>query len=164
MFPLLPHEMIIVLQQQILTLSQVEQDDIIPLSQPIVTVSGSVIDSLPVERGLSIRIPIIGVNRSEALWGPDAARFDPTRWLEERAVDFNNQRKQEIQGYRHLLTFNHGPRICLGRMFVIVEIKVSSSYVVTKKGVECLWVVVGGSFSHCSKVRVRVSMWTRDEA
>ncbi|KAF8331802.1 cytochrome P450 [Amanita rubescens] len=110
----------------------VEQDDTIPLGQPIVTASGTVIDNLPVERGLIIRIPIIGVNRSEALWGPDAATFDPTRWLEEKAGDFNNKRKEEIQGYRHLLTFNHGPRLCLGRMFAITEVKAVLSVIVRK--------------------------------
>lgn len=105
---------------------QVSQDDIIPLSQPIATASGTVIDNLPVKQGSIIRIPIIGVNRSKALWGPDAAIFDPTRWLEDKAFDFNNKRKEEVQGYKHLLSFIHGPRLCLGRMFAITEIKVGA--------------------------------------
>ena len=102
----------------------------------MVTASGTVTDNLPVERGSIIRVPIIGVNRSEALWGPDAATFDPTRWLEEKAGDFNNKRKQEIQGFRHLLTFHHGPRLCLGRMYAITEIKVRpSSYGLIRDGI-----------------------------
>jgi cytochrome P450 len=89
-----------------------------------------------VERGSIIRVPIIGVNRSEAVWGTDTATFDPTRWLGEKAGDFNNKRKDEIQGYRHLLSFIHGPRLCLGRMFAITEIKVRpSSYVVVRAGI-----------------------------
>jgi len=111
---------------------EVGQDDAIPLSQPIITASGAVVDSLPVERGLIIRVPIIGVNRSEALWGTGAATFDPTRWLGEKAGDFNNKRKEEIQGYRHLLSFIHGPRLCLGRMFAITEIKAVLSVIVRK--------------------------------
>jgi len=36
----------------------------------------------------------------------------------------DDERWQEISGYRHLLTFGDGPRVCLGRGFALAEIKV----------------------------------------
>ena len=68
------------------------------------------------------------INRSGALWGADAATFDPTRWLESAEhTKLTNARKEEIQGYHHLLTFSSGPRICLGRNFALIGIKVTFS-------------------------------------
>jgi len=111
---------------------QANEDDTIPLSQPITTASGAVIDALPVSKGIYIRIPIVGVNRSEALWGPDASTFDPSRWLEPESTEPTDSnrtsttptRKEEIRGYRHLLTFVDGPRMCPGRHFAVTEFKV----------------------------------------
>jgi hypothetical protein len=34
-------------------------------------------------------------------------------------------RAKEIQGYRHILTFSDGPRICLGKSFALAEFKVN---------------------------------------
>ena len=110
------------------------EDDVVPLSHPILTASGELADSIFVARGTALRIPIAGVNRSEALWGEDANEFDPTRWLrsgsgeatveDEMLKDPVGGRAAEIHGYRHLLTFSNGPRACLGRNFALVEFKV----------------------------------------
>jgi len=113
-------------------LREANEDDTIPLSHRITTASGAVIDSLPIAKGTRIRIPVIGVNRSGALWGSDASTFDPSRWLEPTTRKGSNPssttpsistRKEEIQGYRHLLTFSAGPRMCLGRNLALIGIK-----------------------------------------
>jgi cytochrome P450 len=70
-------------------------------------------------------MPIAALNRSEALWGPDATTFDPTRWLEKNRGEFH-KRREEIPGYPHLLTFGYGPRVCIGKTFALAEIKVCS--------------------------------------
>lgn len=101
------------------------ENDTLPLTQPIRTASGDLIDTLFVPKGTIIRIPVIGINNSEALWGADAAQFNPKRWLNE-SDDTAGARSAEIQGYRHLLTFGYGPRMCLGRIFAVMEIKVRS--------------------------------------
>jgi hypothetical protein len=96
----------------------------IPLTHPITTASGDVIENLFVPKGTLIRLPISGVNRSEALWGPDSGTFDPKRWLVSDGLK-GSARREEIQGYKHLLSFAFGPRMCLGRNFALTEFKVS---------------------------------------
>ncbi|KAI6027137.1 cytochrome P450 [Pisolithus marmoratus] len=99
---------------------QADEDDVIPLSEPVQTKSGEVVDSIAVERGTVIGISISCINCSEAIWGPDAKIFRPERWLEADGV---TRRAQEVKGYRHLLTFGDGPRSCIGKLFAIAEIK-----------------------------------------
>ena len=71
-----------------------------------------------------------GVNRSESLWGANAETLDPGRWLvsDDDESKSGTDRKEEVQGYRHLLTFAHGPRTCLGKDFALLELKVCLSF------------------------------------
>ncbi|KAL4079902.1 cytochrome P450 [Scleroderma yunnanense] len=96
------------------------EDDVIPLSEPVRTRSGELVDSISVAKGTRVGISVAGMNRSSAVWGPDAKVFRPERWLEEDGIP---KRAQEIQAYRHLLTFSDGPRTCLGKGFALAELK-----------------------------------------
>jgi len=79
-------------------------------------------------------VPIGAVNRSSLLWGEDADVFSPERWLvqaeaagkgdEDNAEGKKGRGKEEVSGYRHLLTFVDGPRTCLGKAFALAEFKV----------------------------------------
>ncbi|KAI6097902.1 cytochrome P450 [Pisolithus sp. B1] len=97
------------------------EDDVIPLSEPVRTKSGEVVDSIAVERGTVIGISIPCMNRSEAIWGPDAKVFRPERWLESDGI---TKKAQEVKGHRHLLTFSDGPRTCIGKLFAVAEVKI----------------------------------------
>lgn len=101
-------------------------DDQIPLSEPIKLRNGQIVDSVPVKKGNKFFIPIHSFNRSEALWGPDAGRFDPDRWL----------RKDQAGGgagvYAGMLTFLAGPRGCIGYRFALAEFKVIVAAVIVK--------------------------------
>ncbi|KAK0455641.1 cytochrome P450 [Desarmillaria tabescens] len=94
------------------------EDNVLPLATPVVTKSGTTINSLFVAKGTVVSAPIRALNRSEEFWGPDAKEFKPERWLEDSAP-----RAKEIQGHRHLLTFLDGPRTCLGKTFALTEFK-----------------------------------------
>ena len=104
---------------------QAIEDDVIPLSEPVRTKHGELIDSLTIAKGTLIVISMASMNRSAAFWGEDAKVFRPSRWL-ENAHGQNGipAEAKEIQGHRHLLTFADGQRTCLGRKFVVTEIKV----------------------------------------
>ena len=113
----------LVATQVSLHLLQAAEDDVIPLLQPIHTRSGDVVDSIAVARGTQIEISLSCINRSAALWGPNAKMFWPERWLEEDGIP---EAAQNVQGYRHLMTFGDGPRACLGKGFAVTEFKVRS--------------------------------------
>ncbi|KAJ7128475.1 cytochrome P450 [Mycena epipterygia] len=104
------------------------EDDILPLSAPIETASGATVDAVFVSKGTIVSLPIECINRSVTFWGPTAKEFDPSRWL---VTNGNSHfRAQELQGYRHMLTFADGPRFCLGKGFALAEFKAVLSVLV----------------------------------
>jgi hypothetical protein len=61
------------------------------------------------------------LNRSKALWGPDAWEFKPDRWMTDDRIP---EGAKEITGYRHLMTFLDGPKVYVGYLVdVIFEIE-----------------------------------------
>ncbi|KAG6375250.1 cytochrome P450 [Boletus reticuloceps] len=107
------------------TTRMADEDDVIPLSEPVRTKSGQLVENLSIAKGTTISIPLASVNLSAIVWGEDAKVFNPSRWLED---DHGNSgipaKAKEVQGHRHLLTFSDGPRICLGKHFAVTEFKV----------------------------------------
>ncbi|KAG1722989.1 hypothetical protein EDB19DRAFT_1953556 [Suillus lakei] len=79
------------------------------------------------EPGSSISISIGASSRSYALWRPDAKQFKPDRWLIQVGI---SGKAEEIHGHGHLLILVDGPRTCLGKEFVVVELKKVSSILV----------------------------------
>ena len=110
-----------------------EEDDIIPLRQPIRGADGSWIKSIPVKKGQVIHIPSLGINHDEASFG-DADTFRPTRWLVGRS-DATEAKyctpgehgippaDQMCGGWSGLSTFSEGPRICVGMKLALFEYK-----------------------------------------
>ncbi|KAJ7739978.1 cytochrome P450 [Mycena maculata] len=96
------------------------EDDILPLSAPLETAGGVFVESVFIRKGTMVTLPIKCINRSVEFWGPDAKVFSPARWLNPSA---DPHRAQEIAGYRHLLTFSDGARMCLGKGFALAEFK-----------------------------------------
>lgn len=69
-----------------------------------------------VSKGDPIFIPILAINRSEAIWGTDAKEFNPDRWASPPEAASN------VPGvWGHLMTFLGGPRACIGYRFSLVE-------------------------------------------
>jgi len=103
------------------------EDDVIPLSEPVRTVSGNMTDSISITKGTLFTISMETINRSSAIWGPHAKEFKPDRWLTEDGI---SGKAKEVQGHRHLLTFVDGPKTCLGKDFAIMEFKTVLSVLV----------------------------------
>ncbi|KAG6861078.1 hypothetical protein C0995_004176 [Termitomyces sp. Mi166 len=101
------------------------EDDIIPLSTPVVTATGETVSSIVVRKGTIVNAPIRTINQSAAFWGPNAKEFEPERWLDESDIP-----AKQFQGHRHILTFSDGPRICLGRHFALAEFKAALSVLI----------------------------------
>ncbi|KAI0628830.1 cytochrome P450 [Trametes polyzona] len=101
---------------------EVRKDATLPLSAPIRGVDGTMIDSIPVTKGMRIFTDIQASNCSKELWGDDADEWKPERWLKPlpRALE-----EAHIPGvYSHLMTFIGGARACIGFKFSQLEMKV----------------------------------------
>ena len=72
-----------------------------------------------VPKGTRIMLIPWAINKSEELWGPDAAKFNPDRWLpsEKNAHHANGGAASNYS----FLTFLHGPRSCIGSGFAKAE-------------------------------------------
>lgn len=78
-----------------------------------------------VPKGTRIVIAPSGTNKDVALWGPDATRFNPDRWLPRPEGSGPGDGKAAGLGGATsnyaLLTFLHGPRSCIGLGFARAE-------------------------------------------
>ncbi|BEJ17745.1 hypothetical protein CspHIS471_0700130 [Cutaneotrichosporon sp. HIS471] len=91
---------------------------IIPLGQPIRGRDGKMMSSIDVPAGTDIFIPLMNVNRSTEIWGPDALEFNPDRHGDPKLP------LQNVSGvYGNLLTFFNGARNCIGYRLTLVEMK-----------------------------------------
>ncbi|KAJ3570544.1 hypothetical protein NP233_g4329 [Leucocoprinus birnbaumii] len=98
------------------TMRMAVEDDVVPLATPFVDKKGNVRDSILVRKGQTLFIPILAINRSEELWGPDAREFKPERW------ESPPEAASAIPGvWGNMLTFLGGPRSCIGYRFSLVE-------------------------------------------
>lgn len=90
----------------------------VPLSKPYPTRDGrGTITSVHIPKGREVFIPIQAINSDPEIWGPDADKFNPERWL-------NLPQSAKGNGLpMHLMTFISGPRGCIGNRFALAEFK-----------------------------------------
>lgn len=98
------------------------QNDVIPLSTPIQTPGGRTITEIPVKAGQVVQIPLSVLNCNPAIWGADAYKFKPERFITPGGTpDAENLPRGP---YSNLATFIDGPRTCIGWRLAIMEFKV----------------------------------------
>jgi cytochrome P450 len=56
-------------------------DDCIPLFKPVVSTQGEEITEVPVPKGTRVTISVAAYNRTKEVFGQDAHKFNPDRWL-----------------------------------------------------------------------------------
>jgi cytochrome P450 len=90
----------------------------VPLT-PRVAARDTTILGQKVPKGTRIMLIPWAVNRSEELWGADAAKFNPERWMpsEKNPYSANGGAASNYS----FLTFLHGPRSCIGQGFAKSE-------------------------------------------
>lgn len=64
------------------TVSSATEEIIIPLGEPVTLNNGEVIRELPVNKNQTIVVGIEAVNRDPDIWGPDADKWIPERWVD----------------------------------------------------------------------------------
>ncbi|EGF99140.1 cytochrome P450 monooxygenase [Melampsora larici-populina 98AG31] len=109
-------------------LRQAISSDQIPLSTPVTLRNGDIVNSIPIQKGQTILIPISAYNRSKSVFGPTADQFDPERWMSknsEREGDSGVSISGQAVGlWAGLLSFGTGPKSCIGYKFSVMEMKV----------------------------------------
>ncbi|KAG7096342.1 hypothetical protein E1B28_003786 [Marasmius oreades] len=96
---------------------EADVDDVIPLDNPVVDASGSVLTQVPVVKGQRVHASIYGYNRNKELWGEDADQWNPNRFT-------NNKKPTTLGMFGNLMTFSGGVRGCIGWRFAILEMQV----------------------------------------
>ena len=66
----------------------------------------------PIPKGTTIFISSWATNANKDFWGPDAAEFNPDRWLGEGKANSGG-----MESNYAFLTFLQGPRSCIGQSF-----------------------------------------------
>jgi len=94
-----------------------------------------IVDGIPVPKGTIIFISPDALHKSIEYWGPDADDFNPSRWLNKKATDFDNLGTttsslpdSDIMG--GFSPFMMGPRNCIGSKFATTEIRVLTAYLI----------------------------------
>ncbi|KAJ6533332.1 cytochrome P450 [Mycena vulgaris] len=98
------------------TIRECMRDDVIPLSKPLVTISGKTITEIPVPKNQLLLVSTAGYNRNKDVFGKDAHLFNPDRWLDDTV-----QTQFPLGMYGNLMTFGSGIRGCPGWRFAIYE-------------------------------------------
>jgi cytochrome P450 len=78
------------------------------------------IDNVFIPQGTQLILVPWATNRLPQLWGPDADKFVPERWIDETGKPNNSG--GSTSNY-DTLTFLHGPRSCIGKDFAKAELR-----------------------------------------
>ncbi|KAJ6551238.1 cytochrome P450 [Mycena capillaripes] len=95
------------------------EDEIIPLSEGILTTTGHRITQIPIRKGDQVMLALASYQRLQSLWGDNADSFDPYRWIEGKV-----HQGEAIGPYANLLSFLGGPHVCPGWRFAVLEMQV----------------------------------------
>ncbi|KAI3621701.1 hypothetical protein WG66_008812 [Moniliophthora roreri] len=104
------------------------RDSVVPLGTPITGTDGSQITEIFFPKGSDIWISLIGANRSEEIWGPDAKEWKPERWLSPFPPSVAKARIPGV--YANTMTFSAGPRACIGFKFTELEMVAVLPYLI----------------------------------
>ncbi|XP_061995433.1 cytochrome P450 704C1-like [Rosa rugosa] len=77
-------------------------------------------DGHSVKKGELVILQPYSMGRMEFIWGDDAEEFRPERWLDK------NGNFQEESPFK-FIAFNAGPRICLGKEYSYIQMKIFSA-------------------------------------
>ena len=89
------------------TIREAKQDDVIPLSEPIIGRNGNVMDSIAVPIGTTMHLGMRSLHLSTEIFGADAAEYRPERWNEP---GMDSLETKGFSMWSSLMTFLGGPR------------------------------------------------------
>ncbi|KAL1853938.1 hypothetical protein VTK73DRAFT_8869 [Phialemonium thermophilum] len=93
------------------------------ITLPREAIEDVVIQGTLIPKGTTLIMLPAAVHRNPSIWGPDADEFDPDRW---------DKLSAETTDIYAFAAFSHGPRICSGRAFTMLEFKAIMVELVSK--------------------------------
>ncbi|XP_050276428.1 cytochrome P450 86B1-like isoform X2 [Quercus robur] len=81
-------------------------------------------DGTMIKKGSQVFYSIYSMARMESIWGKDCLEFKPERWLKDGQFVSENQFKYVV--------FNAGPRLCLGKKFAYVQMKMVAASILLR--------------------------------
>ncbi|KAL9420808.1 hypothetical protein AB3S75_038391 [Citrus x aurantiifolia] len=96
-------------------MKQVEEDDAFP-------------DGTMVKKGARVLYCTYSMARMESIWGKDCLEFKPERWIKDGQFVSENQFKYAV--------FNAGPRLCLGKKFAYMQMKMVAASILLRYSVK----------------------------
>ncbi|OCH86572.1 cytochrome P450 [Obba rivulosa] len=148
-------------------LYRVAQKDItMPLSKPIRGVDGTMMHEIPIEKGTTVLIGVMGSNWNKAVWGEDALEWKPERWLSPLPSTVEQARIPGV--YSHLMTFMGGGRACIGFKFSQIEMKVVLSVLLTTFKFslptrQIYWNIAGATYPTMEEQSTKAEMFLKVE-
>ncbi|KAJ6313482.1 hypothetical protein OIU77_014890 [Salix suchowensis] len=94
---------------------EVAEDDVLP--------DGSI-----VKKGARVFYCIFAMGRMDSIWGENCLEFVPERWIRDGKFVAENQFKYAV--------FNAGPRLCLGKKFAYMQMKMVAASVLLRYSVK----------------------------
>ncbi|GMF24441.1 unnamed protein product [Phytophthora lilii] len=83
-------------------------------------------DGTFIAAGAMAGLPMYALGRMPHVWGPDAAEFNPERW-----IDSQTGKLISMSAYQ-FVAFNAGPRLCLGKNLAMLEMKLIVAAMLSK--------------------------------
>lgn len=81
-------------------------------------------DGTMIKKGSQVFYSIYSMARMESIWGKDCLEFKPERWLKDGQFVSENQFKYVV--------FNAGPRLCLGKKFAYMQMKMVAASILLR--------------------------------
>ncbi|KAJ4829945.1 hypothetical protein Tsubulata_049016 [Turnera subulata] len=85
-------------------------------------------DGTIIKKGFRVFFSIISMARMESIWGKDCLEFKPERWLRNGMFVTENEFKYAV--------FNAGPRLCLGKKYAYMQMKMVAASVLLRYSVK----------------------------
>lgn len=83
-------------------------------------------DGTFIKKGWSVSVAPYTLARMKKVWGPDAGEYKPERWIDQATGKMIS-----VSAYK-FVTFNAGPRICLGMNLAMTEAKIVAASLLSK--------------------------------
>ncbi|KIJ34439.1 hypothetical protein M422DRAFT_782890 [Sphaerobolus stellatus SS14] len=96
------------------------RDDVIPLQFPQKTRYNDTVTSIPVRKGQYTILSLFAYNRLTQVWGPDADKWKPERFL---SGSLKESQKVNVGVIVNVMSFSSGLRSCVGWRFAVLEMQ-----------------------------------------